>query len=156
MSSEPKIERPKSFKEPEKISESEIYRFLYTYYQHQDRLSWSRTQALGIVEGGILAVAFSKQGLTGSLALLVGTIIIWLIWQLIQRDWEVRDQHLKDLDLIHEPRNIRMRIKPRCQFRRGSFIMKLIIRSIIFINILLAIRFASPCICTLLSKFCGD
>lgn len=86
--------------------DNEVYRFLVTYYLHQDKLSWSRTQTLVVVEAGLLAASFAKGGLIAIISLLIGSIVIWLIWRLIQRDWEIRDQNLEIIDKVHGPKGI--------------------------------------------------
>jgi len=44
--------------------------------------------------------------------LVFGTILISIIWALVERDWEVRDQDLDWLDTVHKPLGIVMAIAP--------------------------------------------
>jgi len=120
----------------------EVYRFLVTQYLYEDQLSWSRVQTLVAVEAGLLAAAFAKRGLVAILALVVGSLLIALIWRLIERGWEVRDQNLKILDQVHKPRQIRMVKTARGVFWRGSCIIRLTVGLIIFANLALALLFA--------------
>jgi len=54
----------------------------------------------------LLAASFAKGGLIAIISLLIGSIVIWLIWRLIQRDWEIRDQNLEIIDKVHGPKGI--------------------------------------------------
>ena len=56
------------------VSDGEIYRFLTTYYVHQDKLSWSRTQALGLVELATLGAALSQSFSLAVPSLVAGSV----------------------------------------------------------------------------------
>ena len=98
----------------------EVYRFLIDYYLYQDGLSWSRTQILLGVEAGTLAAAFSQKGVIGAIALVLGTFLVVLLWGLVERDWEVRDQHLSIIDQVHWPKGIRMTLPPTGWWWKGK------------------------------------
>lgn len=114
--------------------DNEVYRFLVTYYMYQDKLSWSRTQTLVAVEGGVLTASFVKGRLIAIISLLIGSAIVWLIWRLIQRDWEIRNHNLSILDKIHEPKGIRMTNEPRSKMMTGRIISRWIIYLILILN----------------------
>src|SRR5437667_10830085 len=112
MCDQPTTDKPR-FINPEKICDSEVYRALMALYMQRDKLSWSRTRALGVVEGGVIAASFVTRGLLASAILVFGIAIVVSIWFLIERDWQCRDRHFKDaLDSVHSPRNIALRPAP--------------------------------------------
>ena len=45
--------------------------------------------------------------------MILGVIVIWLLYKLVLRDWEIRDQNENVLKLFHEPLGIEMRIHPK-------------------------------------------
>ena len=143
MSEESNTPKVPHLKSPETVSDAEVYRGLMAYWLQQDTLSWSRTQALGVVEIGLLTASFSKGGCVAAGTLLLGSILVWLIWCLILRDWECRDQFLTNLlDSVHAPRNIQMTPQPAKKWRRGKVIMPFIVYSLLILNLVLAILFA--------------
>lgn len=125
------------------VSENEIYKFLATHWQHQNQLSWSRLYALLALESGTLAGSYSVKGWTGLGLLLVGTLVGFILYRLIKRDWDVRDQDkLREiLDRVHEPLGIRM-ISPReptwCsgQFLLNALFVVLLLTNIVSLAIL--------------------
>lgn len=121
--------------------DKEVYRFLVTYYIYQDQISWSRTQILFLVEAGLLTAAFAKKSYLAGVTLTAAIILIALIWLLVERDWQIRDQHLAVLDRVHDPRGITMTVPPKFTFWRGTFILRLIFASLIVVDILLALTF---------------
>jgi len=141
----------------EAIDEKEFYRFAYTLYFHQDKLSWSRTQILFAIEAAVLAVAFVQRVsvAVSVAALLVGSALAFLIWRLIQRDWQVRNQYdlyLKRFHarLITDPRmrDRTMVVPPKSNWYRGGYIVPLIVWSLIAFNVLCAIGFLWHRYCT--------
>jgi hypothetical protein len=127
---------------PATVDDVEVYKFLTAHYLHQNGLSWSRTQALGVIQIGILTAAFSKGGCIAIGTLMIGSILVWMTWCLVQRDWELRDQHLDNiLRSVHSPRNIDMRCEPKYQLRKGAFILPFIIYLLLIINVALAVGF---------------
>jgi hypothetical protein len=123
------------------VKDDEFYRFACAYYLHQDSLSWSRTQILFAVEGAALAAALSQRTSIAVLALLSGSVLVFLIWRLVQRDWQVRDQYLNFLDKFHkftEDSKIKMTVDPKGYSYRGSSITQFIILALIAINFLWA------------------
>src|SRR5437667_9113021 len=132
MCDQPTTDKPR-FINPEKICDSEVYRALMALYMQRDKLSWSRTRALGVVEGGVIAASFVTRGLLASAILVFGIAIVVSIWFLIERDWQCRDHHFKDaLDSVHSPRNIVLRPAPR--IISGKSIMRGIFISLILVN----------------------
>ena len=124
-----------------KVSSDPIYSFLTSQFLNQEQLSWNRTQTIVAVEAGLLASSFALQGIFGVASLLFGSILIWLIWCLILRDWEVRDQNFVLLDSIHKQLGIRLICEPKFKWRRGRIILKSIVYFLIFINIILSLYF---------------
>jgi hypothetical protein len=131
-----------------------VYTHLTEYYLYQDELSWSRTQLLVAVEGGALAAAFALRPLAVP-TLLVGTVLTSLIWRLVERDWEVRDQNLGMLDKAHGPLGIRMTKRARSMWWRGAVILRTVFASLLAVNLILAFLFvlAHFCKCRALDVF---
>jgi len=124
------------------ISESEFYRFIGAYYLHQDTLSWSRTQNLFAVEAGVLVAAFTRHGWLALLALLLGSGLVFLIWRLIQRDWQIRDQYNPYFDEFHKAWGVTLGVPPKNRWYRGHHIVKIIYCSMIALNLCFAFCFA--------------
>jgi hypothetical protein len=85
----------------------EVYKTLVDYYLHQNLLGWSRTRLLVVVEAGVLASAFAKPDLA-LVILCFGSVLVGLLWALVERDWIVRDQNLELINKIHRPLGVRM------------------------------------------------
>jgi hypothetical protein len=117
-----------------------IYTFLTNYYLHQDQLSWRRTQLLVAVEGATLAAAFANPQLA-ELTLLLGIVLVLVIWRLVERDWEVRDQNLHLLDADHQPLAVRMVKEPRSRWWKGSFLLRIAFVLLIAVDLLLIAKF---------------
>lgn len=126
----------------ESVTQEEFYRFIYTYYFHQDSLSWSRTQNLLVVEAGVLAAAFSQHGWLAILALALGSVLVLLIWHLIQRDWQIRDQYNNYFDRFHEDWGVTLGVPAKGYWYRGRHIVQAITWSVIFINLVFVVLFA--------------
>lgn len=122
----------------EEATAKEVYAWLTSYYLHQDQLSWSRTQTTVAVEAGVLAAVWSIDGRASTLPLLVGTLIVFLLWGLIQRDWEIRDQDIANLDTVHRRFGIALAKTPRYAWRRGSFVINLLTLLLSIVNLVLA------------------
>lgn len=123
------------------VSESEVYRFLTTQYLHQNQLSWSRLQTTFAIEAGILAWFFSAETCTPLVVvgMILGSITVWLLHQLILRDWEIRDQNNEKLDKVHEPLGIKL-IRPATRkWFRGSDIAGYLTFGCIIVNLMLAV-----------------
>jgi hypothetical protein len=129
------------------VDKSDFYRFIYTYYFHQDTLSWRRTQILLVAEAGILAAAFNKHGWLAILALSLGSLLVFLIWRLIQRDWQVRDQYNKYFDECHAEWGVRLTVQPRTEWYRGGRIIGFVSWGVIVFNLCSAIGFGSEIYC---------
>ncbi len=143
---------PDQFEPPEEVNwgaidEKEFYRFIYTYYFHQDALSWKRTELLLAVEAGVLAAAFAQRSsvAVAVVALVGGSVVVFLIWRLIQRDDQVRDQYNRYFKKFHEkliadptmPDRI-MTVPAKTRWYRGGHIIRFIIWSLITFNLLCA------------------
>jgi hypothetical protein len=141
---------PDQFEPPEGINweaidEKDFYRFICSYYLHQDASSWKRTELLFAVEAGVLAAAFSQRASIAVTALIGGSILVFLIWRLIQRDDQVRDQFNRYFKKFHEklvadpamPDRI-MTVPPKTKWYRGGHIIRFIIWSLIAFNLLCA------------------
>jgi len=125
------------------VSDDQVYNWLTRYLLHQDQLSWSRTQTLVAVEAGVLAAAFYLNGKSSAVPLLLGGFIVWLLWCLIRRDWQVRDQDLLKLDDVHRAYGIRVTISPPVPWWSGSKVALTLIWLITITNIVLAILFVA-------------
>jgi len=133
----------------ESVSPTEFYRFISAYYFHQDSLSWSRTQNLLVIEAGVLAAAFSKHGWLAILALALGSVLVLLIWHLIQRDWQVRDQYNPYFDEFHKEWGVTLGVPARGYWYRGRHIVKAITWGVIVFNLCSIVGFAFEMYCKL-------
>jgi len=128
---------------PDEVSDSEVYRALMTVYLQRDTLSWSRTQALGIVEIGLLTASFALRGLIAAVTLVVGSVLVYFVWCLIQRDWQCRDHFYETaLDSVHKPRAIILSPEPEKTWKRGRWIMPKVVWALLLTNVILAAVFA--------------
>lgn len=85
------------------VTVSEYYRYLYTGYFHQDRLSWSRAQIVLGIELAALAGAFAGDHSHRAIFILLSAnIFIGLSWVLIWRDWQQRDAFRDDYKTLHQ------------------------------------------------------
>ena len=128
------IRRKRSFN-PVKVSENEIYRFVTTQYLHQNQLSWSRLQTIFAVETATLTSAFVKPGFYGNAAVFLGSAVIVILYLMVIRDWQVRDQNNNLLDNVHQPLNIRLIIKPKYWWQRGKNLFPIAILSSLLANL---------------------
>jgi hypothetical protein len=72
--------------------DSALYSALMARYLHQDRLLWSRTQLLIVVQAGILAAGFSQRGHWFAFALMFfGALLTLLILSIVLKDERDRD-----------------------------------------------------------------
>jgi len=118
-----------------------VYQWLTAYFLHQDRVSWSRIQTIVAVEAGILAAAFALDCRASLVPLVVGTFLIGCVWRLVRRDWQIRDQDLAKLDLVHKPRGIRITKRAANVLWSGAGMLKLLMWSLGLINLALALLF---------------
>lgn len=117
----------------------EVYRFLVTYYLYQDQLGWSRTKLLFTVEAAVLAAAFAYKGFLATAVLTAGIILVVLIWFIVERDWQIRDQHLAVLDRVHLPRGLMMTVPAK--WLGGGCILRLIFGFLIVADVFLVFIF---------------
>ena len=138
------------------IEANEFYRFVCALYLQRDTLSWSRAQLIFAVEAGVLAGAFSNKdsAIYFVPALIAGSVVIFLIWRLVQRDWQVRDQYNLYFDKFHKEflnEQINsgriMTVAPKSRWYRGAFILKFIIWSLITFNLFCVVAFLSNHLC---------
>jgi hypothetical protein len=122
------------------VKPGEVYRFLTTFYMYNDGLGWKRTQLMVAVEGGVLAGAFAKSDPWSAIILFFGTPVIWPLFQLILRAWEIRDQHLELLDQVDLPMRIRM-TKTSKSTHSANHVLKFLVWMMIVANLTLAFVF---------------
>jgi hypothetical protein len=130
---------------PKKVPASEVYRFLYTYFIHLDRLLWSRIQAIVAIEvatlAGATAARHEGEAILGMFVLAAGTLLVLLIYGLILRDREIRDSYFAHLDSVNQPLKIRFTCEPEFRCRKGSTILRVIVWGLIFGNVGLAVYY---------------
>ena len=126
--------------EPLSVDGKEIYRFLTNQYLHQNQLSWSRLQTTFAIEAGLLAWFFSANTPIALIVIgmILGSIAIWLLHQLILRDWEVRDQNNEKLDQVHEPLQIRLIRGADRKWLKGRDIAAYLTFGSIIVNLILS------------------
>lgn len=126
--------------DPSEVKDGEVYRFLYTYYLHQDRQCWRRTETLLAVEVAALVGSYATQceGRAFSIAAIAsGTFVAFLIGLLVYRDLEIRNSFFSHFDSVHKP--LRLRFTPKARFSRGRIILSIIIWGVVLGNIALAL-----------------
>ncbi len=130
-------------KNPEDVSDSEVYRALMALYLQRDTLSWSRTQAFGVVEIALLTASFATRGVVAAVSLVLGSVLISVIWFLIQRDWQCRDHlYQMGLDSVHTPRAIKLAPEPEKPWKRGRWVIASVVYALLVINFGLAAFYA--------------
>ena len=122
------------------VKETKIYRCIYTNFLHQDKLSWDRTTALGVVELATLATGYSQRSnqYWGIAALYGGSIILVAIYALICRDHKIRDfLHINYLDEVHLPKEILL--SPHISlYKTGRVIIAAVVSLLVLTNFVLA------------------
>lgn len=140
--------------DPNNVSENEIYKFITAQWQHQNQLSWSRLYVMLALEFAALGGAFSAKGLVGSGAIIVGTFVGFILYRLMRRDWNVRDQHLRLLDKVHGPLGIRMIPPSGTRLNNGQFLLRTLFITLLATNVaVLAILFCQKTEAASLSQF---
>jgi len=124
----------KPFTNIEAVTDTEVFRGLMGLYTQRDTLSWSRMQALGVIEIAALGGAFATRGPIAIWTIIIGSILVGFILVLIERDWQCR-YHLREiLDLVHKPRTIRL--SPEPQWLTGKWVMRIIIFTLLAMNLI--------------------
>lgn len=129
---------------PEGVDNGHVYKFLTQYWLHQDRLLWSKIQALIVIEAAALAASFAMPARPmGVAALVFGSVLIWIIWQIIQRHRECRDAFLEShLNPVHELRKIGSLSPPRTEpWRMGGGLLRWTVYGVLLINTILVALF---------------
>lgn len=132
--------------DPRAVSENEIYKFLTTQWQHQNQLSWSKLYVILALESGTLAGSYNIKGLLGCGLVIVGTLIGFILYRLILRDWDVRNQErlLSILDSVHSPLGLRMIPPAKSTLSNGKFLLNLLFIILLLTN-LAAFAYLLPC-----------
>jgi hypothetical protein len=122
---------------PLTVDGKEIYRFLTTQYLHQNQLSWSRLQTTFAIEAGLLAWFFSAETPMPVVVvgMILGSLAIWLLHQLILRDWEVRDQNTNTLDQVHGPLQIKLIKEAGRKWLKGRYVAAYLTYGSIIVNL---------------------
>lgn len=119
-----------------------IYEFLTAQYLHQNQLSWNRLQTLFAIEAGLLAWFFSEQPPTVPIVtsgMILGSIAIWLLHQLVLRDWEIRDQNAHLLDEVHKPLKVTLITEASRKWLRGRHVAAYLTYGCIIVNLVLSL-----------------
>lgn len=124
--------------EPESVTASEVYRFLYTYFMHLDGLLWSRIQTIFAVDAatfaGATAARHEHESIVSVFVLVVGTFLVLSIYWLILRDREIRNSYFAHLDSVNKPLNLRFTCEPGFPCRKGSIILRVIVSGVFLSN----------------------
>lgn len=123
--------------EPTEVTENEIYRFMTSLWISHNQMSWNRLQMMLALETASLVGAFSKPGLLGTVALLIASALIFVLYKMILRDWDIRDQHRSLLDRVHDPLAIRLIIAPRSWHERGQHLLQITVSLLVCMNLLI-------------------
>jgi hypothetical protein len=127
--------------DPGQVSANEIYKFLVAQWQHQNQLSWGKLYSILAVESALLAASYSATTkLVGCGAIVIGSFVCFILYQLIRRDWDVRNQRrlLELLDAVHNPLGIRMIPPARSKWENGQFLLALLMRTLLATNVVVA------------------
>lgn len=136
-----------------KASESDVYDFLTQLYFYQDELSWNRIQTIVAIEGGILVAVLSQQNRICALLVLSGTIVIWLIWRLVLRDWQLRDHNLTILEAAHARFAVKIDIPASPHWFRGRYILKGVVWVMMITNVVIFTAIVCPPVRQLAAKW---
>lgn len=111
--------------DPSNVTDNEIYKFLTAHWQHQNQLSWSKLYALLALESGTLAASYTLKGGLGAALIVVGTLVGLILYRLILRDWDVRNQGalLALLDSVHRPLGVSMVPPAGSRWSNGRFLL---------------------------------
>lgn len=109
------------------------------YTAYQDQIGWSRTQTMVIVEAGILAGAFTREGPLSPLLLTLGTFAVYYLFRLVQRDWQIRDKIGDTLDRVTKMHGVDLIPVPAPGMLRGRTIVTRIAWGLIATNLVLAL-----------------
>jgi hypothetical protein len=127
--------------DPLKVTESEIYRFIYMQWQHHNQLSWNKLNVLLALQTAILAGSFYVRPYwLGCCLLVVGTLVSIIVYFLMRRDSDVRDGHLsiieKVLADIPDANGKQIRVIPDgAWWKRGQHLLRLLLAVIVMMNI---------------------
>lgn len=132
---------------PENVTENEIYKFMISQWQHQNQMGWSRLYFVLALEIAILSGAFffAKEwigkgwiGIGIGIALIcIGTLVGFIIYRLMHRDLDIRDQHLEILDKVHMPLDIRMTPKVTTTLNNFLHNSQFLLRSLFFLLLII-------------------
>jgi hypothetical protein len=123
--------------EAEPVSSNEIYKFLTAHWHHHNQLSWSKLYVLLAVESATLAAGFQLHSDTPNVAcalVLVGTVVGIILYRLMQRDWEIRDDYTTKLDLAHSSLGIRMIPSSSGPSSHGQSLLLLLVILLVAVN----------------------
>lgn len=120
----------------ENISHNEIYKFMTSQWQHQNLLSYQKLNMMMLLEVAALSGAFVVKGYLGVALLCTSIIVSCLLYLLMLRDWELRDQHIELLDKVHEPLNVYVKLEAKNKWRTGRFILKILLCVLLITNLI--------------------
>lgn len=125
----------------EKVGEGEIYRFWYTYWLYQDQLGWNRLRIIIPTQAGVIAVAATKQGMIPILTCFLAGVLMYGMFHLIFRDWELRDYIGECMEPVHKKSGFQC-IPPTklrtYEWTLDSNVPKMVMASFVAVNIVIA------------------
>jgi hypothetical protein len=126
----------------DKVVEGEIYRFWYTYWLYQDQLAWNRLRIIIPAQAGVIAVAATKQGVIPILTCLLAAILMYGMFHLMYRDWEIRDYLGMCMEPVHRKSEFQCLPPTKLktyEWTTDSSVPKLVMATFVGVNIIIAI-----------------
>lgn len=118
------------FQDKDPVSSDELYKFFTAHWHHHNQLSWSKLYIMLALESATLAASdrLSHQNPNAACVLLfVGTLVGIILYRLILRDWEIRDEYTKKLAIVHKPFDIFMIPPSEGPLKHGQSLLLLLI-----------------------------
>jgi len=122
----------------DKVPLNEIFRWLGTYYLHQDKLGWARTQVLLVIEAAVFTGGMSRTGPLSIIFLVGGACVLWLLQRVIRRDWQIRDATREQLLPLLDQRTFKLSPPPEQGTIRGRHFVPVVMWGLFGMNVLLA------------------
>lgn len=126
----------------DRVSSNEIYKFLTAHWHHHNQLSWSKLYIMLALESATLAASDKLSSQSPNLAcalLLIGTAVGIILYRLMLRDWEVRDEYTQKLDMVHDLFGIRMIPRSKGPFLHGHSLLLLLVLLLGLTNMIAAL-----------------
>jgi hypothetical protein len=127
---------------PPDITASEHYRFLYTYWMHQDQLGWRRLTVIYAIQAAFFAALLRANQRPEAIALFVATLIamvfvVILVWLDFQTRNEAEDKMRSMLKVYNKQIEGKYQLSETTYRIRGMLAVSIIVLIFQFVNALL-------------------